>query len=228
MELRPDRLAVYSFAFLPGMFKTHHHAIKEKDLPNSEEKIKIYLEAINFLQKEGYIMIGMDHYSLPNDELAQALKNKTLHRNFMGYTTLHDMTQIGVGVSAISDFGDKYFQNQKKLHQYIEEISGKKIIPRKYFHLDNDDQLRRKIIETLMCHGEISIKYFEDFYNIEFKEYFFNAWQKLQIFEEEGLVELNDKKIKLTKLGMVFMRNVVMPFDRHFEKLTSPKFSNTV
>ena len=79
-----------------------------------------------------------------------------------------------------------------------------------------------------MCHGEISIKYFEDFYNIEFKEYFFNAWQKLQIFEEEGLVELNDKKIKLTKLGMVFMRNVVMPFDRHFEKLTSPKFSNTV
>ena len=144
------------------------------------------------------------------------------------------ITFIGTGYvglvsgAAISDFGDKYFQNQKKIHQYIEETSCKKIIPRKCFHLDNDDLLRRKIIETIMCHGEISINFFENFYNIDFKGYFSNAWQKLQVFEEEGLVELNDNKIKLTKLGMLFMRNVVMPFDRHLDELNSQKFSKTV
>ena len=131
LKMRPDRLAIYSFAFLPGMFKTHLRAIREKDLPHAEEKINIYLEAINFLEKAGYVMIGMDHYSLPEDELAKALKNKTLHRNFMGYTTLHNMSQIGIGVSAISDFGDSYFQNQKDIFQYIDEISDSNIIPRK-------------------------------------------------------------------------------------------------
>ena len=105
-KMRPDRLAVYSFAYLPGMFRTHKRAIKEKDLPIPEEKVQIYLEAIRFFTEIGYVMIGMDHYALPGDELALALKKRTLHRNFMGYTTIHNMAQIGVGVSAISDFGD--------------------------------------------------------------------------------------------------------------------------
>ena len=93
-KMRPDRLAVYSFAYLPGMFKTHKRAIKDKDLPVPEEKIQIYLETIRFFTEIGYVMIGMDHSALPDDELALALKNRTLHRNFMGYTTLHNMAQI--------------------------------------------------------------------------------------------------------------------------------------
>ena len=75
-KMRPDRLAVYSFAYLPGMFKTHERAIKEKDLPTPEEKINIYLEAINFFAEAGYVMIGMDHYALPEDELAQDFKKQ--------------------------------------------------------------------------------------------------------------------------------------------------------
>ena len=228
LKMRPDRLAIYSFAFLPGMFKTHRRAIREKDLPHAEEKINIYLEAINFLEKAGYVMIGMDHYSLPEDELAKALKNKTLHRNFMGYTTLHNMSQIGIGVSAISDFGDSYFQNQKDIFQYIDEISDNNIIPRKGIQLDMEDQLRRKVIETLMCHGEISIKYFEKIFKIDFQKQFANALKKLKIFEKENLVKINPQSIELTKLGRLFMRNVVMTFDRHLETIKKPKFSQTV
>ena len=228
LKMSPDRLAIYSFAFLPGMFKTHLRAIREKDLPNAEEKINIYLESIKFLEKSGYVMIGMDHYSLPEDELARALNNKTLHRNFMGYTTLHNMTQIGIGVSAISDFGDNYFQNQKNIKKYIDEISDCNIIPRKGIHLDMEDQLRRKIIDTFMCQGEISIKYFENFYKIDFIKHFENAWKKLKVFEEEKLVKLSPKRILITKLGRIFMRNIVMTFDKHLETIKSPKFSKTI
>ena len=227
-KMRPDRLAVYSFAYLPGMFKTHERAIKEKDLPTPEEKINIYLEAINFFAEAGYVMIGMDHYALPEDELAQALKNRTLHRNFMGYTTLHNMAQIGVGVSAISDFGDSYWQNSKELDQYMEETANDKLIPRRGLLLEKEDQLRRKVIETLMCHGEITIQDFEFLYELDFRQHFAEAWTQLEKFEEEGLVNLSPAKIELTPLGMLFTRNLAMPFDRHLKAGGAPKFSNTV
>ena len=227
-KMRPDRLAVYSFAYLPGMFKTHERAIKEKDLPTPEEKINIYLEAINFFAEAGYVMIGMDHYALPEDELAQALKNRTLHRNFMGYTTLHNMAQIGVGVSAISDFGDSYWQNPKELDQYMEETANNKLIPRRGLLLEKEDQLRRKVIETLMCHGEITIQDFEFLYELDFRQHFAEAWTQLEKFEEEGLVKLSPTKIELTPLGMLFTRNLAMPFDRHLKAGGTPKFSNTV
>ncbi len=227
-KMRPDRLAVYSFAYLPGMFKTHERAIKEKDLPTPEEKINIYLEAINFFAEAGYVMIGMDHYALPEDELAQALKNRTLHRNFMGYTTLHNMAQIGVGVSAISDFGDSYWQNPKELDQYMEETVNNKLIPRRGLLLEKEDQLRRKVIETLMCHGEITIQDFEFLYELDFRQHFAEAWTQLEKFEEEGLVKLSPNKIVLTPLGMLFTRNLAMPFDRHLKAGGAPKFSNTV
>ncbi len=227
-KMRPDRLAVYSFAYLPGMFKTHERAIKEKDLPTPEEKINIYLEAINFFAEAGYVMIGMDHYALPEDELAQALKNRTLHRNFMGYTTLHNMAQIGVGVSAISDFGDSYWQNPKELDQYMEETVNNKLIPRRGLLLEKEDQLRRKVIETLMCHGEITIQDFEFLYELDFRQHFAEAWTQLEKFEEEGLVKLSPTKVELTPLGMLFTRNLAMPFDRHLKAGGAPKFSNTV
>lgn len=228
IKMHPDRLAIYSFAFLPGMFQSHRRAIKLNDLPSPEEKIKIYLEALSSLETAGYIMIGMDHYSLPDDELAQAMKNFTLHRNFMGYTTLHDMVQIGVGVSAISDFGNSYFQNQKNIDNYIKETTKNKLLPRRGIHLDKEDILRRKVIETIMCHGEISTNDIEKVFEIDFRKHFSHAWEKLKIFEEEGLVKLSPGNVKLTDLGRLFMRNVVMPFDRYLKDIGSSKFSNTV
>ena len=227
-EMRPDRLAVYSFAYLPGMFKTHKRAIKKKDLPIPEEKIQIYLKAIRFFTEIGYVMIGMDHYALPEDELALALKRKTLHRNFMGYTTLHNMAQIGVGVSAISDFGISYWQNNKDLHQYMNEAFNKILNPRRGIKLDKEDQLRREVIETLMCHGEISIPDFETRYEISFSKHFNNAWPELEKFAQDGLVKLDSKKIHLTPVGTLFTRNIAMPFDRYLTESSSMNFSKTV
>ena len=227
-KMRPDRLAIYSFAYLPGMFKTHKRAIREKDLPSPEEKIAIYLETIRFLAEAGYVMIGMDHYALPTDELALAAKNRTLHRNFMGYTTLHNMAQIGVGVSAISDFGDSYWQNTKEIDQYMNEATEKKLIPRKGMKLDEEDLLRRDLIETLMCHGKISITDFETRYKIEFQDHFSQAWKKLEQFKQEGLVNLSLEKIELTPVGILFTRNLAMPFDRYLEESAHQHFSKTV
>ena len=227
-KMRPDRLAVYSFAYLPGMFKTHKRAIKDKDLPVPEEKIQIYLEAIRFFTEIGYVMIGMDHYALPEDELALALKNRTLHRNFMGYTTLHNMAQIGIGVSAISDFGDSYWQNNKDLYQYMNEASDKILNPRRGIKLDKEDQLRREVIETLMCHGEILISDFETRYEINFSKHFNNAWTELEKFAREGLVKLDSNKIDLTPVGTLFTRNIAMTFDRYLTESGSMNFSKTV
>ena len=173
-------------------------------------------------------MIGMDHYALPEDELALALKKRTLHRNFMGYTTIHNMAQIGVGVSAISDFGVSYWQNNKDLQQYMNEVSDKIINPRRGIELDREDQLRREVIETLMCHGEISIPDFENRYQISFRDHFNNAWLDLEKFAEEGLVQLDSKKITLTPVGALFTRNIAMPFDRYLKGSTSMSFSKTI
>ena len=173
-------------------------------------------------------MIGMDHYALPGDELALALKKRTLHRNFMGYTTIHNMAQIGIGVSAISDFGVSYWQNNKDIYQYMNETFNKIHNPRRGIKLDKEDQLRREVIETLMCHGEIYIPDFETRYEINFKEHFNSAWPELEKFAQEGLVQLDSKKIDLTPVGTLFTRNVAMSFDRYLTESSSTNFSKTV
>ena len=173
-------------------------------------------------------MIGMDHYALPEDELSKALKNKTLHRNFMGYTTMHNMAQIGVGVSAISDFGNSYWQNTKDLYKYLEETSNDELNPRRSIHLDPEDQLRRKVIETLMCHRVINLMEFEEIFKIDFKNHFAKEYLELRQFEREGLLEINKNKIELTELGILFIRNLAMPFDRYLKSQSNENFSKTI
>ncbi|MGK5091835.1 oxygen-independent coproporphyrinogen III oxidase [Deltaproteobacteria bacterium TL4] len=228
-RMHPDRLAIYNFAYIPNMFKTHKRAIRESDLPTPEEKVVIYIDMIKFFTTAGYEMIGMDHYAESHDELAIASKNHTLHRNFMGYTTLKGLTQIGIGVSSISDFGDGYFQNQKDLIEYMDAFKkgSFSIIRRKC--LSPDDSLRREIIETLMCHYHLPLPHFEKKYQIEFKAYFKEEWKQMEYFEEEGLVQLEAEALHLTKLGVLFMRNVAMPFDQYLkDESRTFNFSKTV
>jgi oxygen-independent coproporphyrinogen-3 oxidase len=226
--LKPDRLAIYSFAYLPNMFQTHERAIKAEDLPSALEKIAIYLASLRFFTKAGYHMIGMDHYAKATDELALAQKNRTLHRNFMGYTTLRGLSQIGVGVSAISDFGDGYFQNEKNLDAYMRGIQDGHLPTIREKILDADDRLRREVIETLMCHCALPVSALEEKYEISFEKYFAREWEAMKAFEEEGLLELHQHSLQLSKLGILFMRNVAMPFDRYLKKQTRPHFSKTV
>ncbi len=224
-KMRPDRLAVYSFAHLPWMFKAHERALREQDLPTAQEKIGLYLDTVRHFTEEGYVMIGMDHFALPGDELALALEHRTLHRNFMGYTTLHGLAQIGLGVSAISDFGDSYWQNPKELDDYLEQASDPK--PQRGMKLDEDDRLRRQVIEGLMCHGEIRFDEF-DGNGFDFQEYFKDTREAFEGFEADGLVRLDPDCIKLTDSGRLFMRNLAMPFDRYLQSSSTPRFSRTV
>lgn len=226
-HMKPDRLAIYSFAYIPNMFRSHERAIQESALPSAEEKIAIYIASIHFFNQAGYHSIGMDHYALPNDELAVAQKNHTLHRNFMGYTTLRGLSQIGVGVSAISDFGHGYFQKEKDLKAYLQGVGQGQIPTLRKCVLDADDLLRRQVIETLMCQCSLPIAALEEEHQINFRDYFKNAWAAMEGFAEEGLVELASDELKLTPLGILFMRNVAMPFDRYLKGRT-PHFSKTV
>ena len=225
-KLRPDRLAVYSFAHLPWMFKSHDKALRKEDLPSPDEKIGLYLDAVGYFSAEGYEMIGMDHFALPDDELAQAAKKRTLHRNFMGYTTLDGMNQIGLGVSAISDLGDSYWQNPKDIEEYMALASDP--VPHRRMFLDEDDRLRRTVIDTLMCHGEIPVAELESKQGFRFREYFHEAWPTLQEFADEGLITIAPDVISLNETGRLFMRNVAMPFDRYMNSSSTTQFSKTV
>ena len=228
-RLRPDRLAVYSFAYIPNMFQSHERAIQEVDLPIPDEKIAIYVDSIQYLTSIGYQMIGMDHYAEAQDELSIAQKNHSLHRNFMGYTTLRGMSQIGVGVSAISDFGNGYFQKQKNIYQYMEQIHQEVIATERQMLLSTDDILRRNLIETLMCHCQISIPEFEKKYRIDFQTYFAKEWKQLEAFAQEEFLTLGNQTITLTRLGTLFMRNVAMIFDLYLPETSQhTHFSKTV
>lgn len=228
-EMCPDRLAVYSFAYIPNMFHTHERAIKAEDLPTPEEKIEIYLESIRHFTSNGYAMIGMDHYALETDELAIAQREHTLHRNFMGYTTLRGTSQIGTGVSAISDFGDGYFQNNKDIEGYTQGVEAQKLSIIRGMKLSQDDVLRREVIENLMCHGVIDVEDLRERHDINFKNYFSDAWKLLQKFEEEHLLELSDSSVQLTRLGTLFMRNVAMSFDYYLsDESKNFNFSKTI
>ena len=207
------------------MFKAHERALREQDLPTAQEKIGLYLDTVRHFTEEGYVMIGMDHFALPGDELALALEHRTLHRNFMGYTTLHGLAQIGLGVSAISDFGDSYWQNPKELDDYLEQASDPK--PQRGMKLDEDDMLRRQVIEGLMCHGEIRFDEF-DGNGFDFQDYFKDTREAFEGFEADGLVRLDQDCIKLTDSGRLFMRNLAMPFDRYLQSSSTPRFSRTV
>ena len=226
-EHRPERLAVYSFAYIPGRFRTHERAIREEDLPTPAQKIALYLQTIEAFSQANYQMIGMDHYAVPEDELAQALANHTLHRNFMGYTTLKGLRQLGVGVSAISDFGDGYFQNEKDLFRYTASWLNQQPVPAVHQALDADDLLRREVIETLMCHGHLETQSLAERYQINFSTYFAEALTQLEPLMTEGLLTQTPQGLEVQPLGMLFLRNLAMPFDRYLGQ-TPTQFSRTV
>ncbi len=230
-RLRPDRLAIYSFAHLPWMFKAHERALKREDLPSPDEKIGLYLDTIRHLTEDGYEMIGMDHYALPEDDLAEARRNRTLHRNFMGYTTLHGMAQIGLGVSAISDFGDSFWQNPKELNDYMETIENGRLEPRRGLQLDADDQMRREVIEELMCQGVLDYAALEARHGSPFSDLLAEVEPAMASLEAEELLTRDAGQLQLTPLGRLFVRNVAMAFDRYLKEQPSsegPRYSQTV
>ncbi len=207
LELKPDRLAFYSYAHVPWIKGVGQRGFNENDLPNGEEKRKLYENGKQLFEKLGYEEIGMDHFSLKSDDLYLSMKEHQLHRNFMGYTSSKTQLMIGLGMSAISDSWYAFAQNVKTVEDY-QKIVNEGVIPVFRGHLlTKEDLLIRKHILNLMCQLETSWDIETAFPELE------NSLKILKEMETDGLVKMDENKITITEKGRTFTRNVAMAFD---------------
>jgi oxygen-independent coproporphyrinogen-3 oxidase len=227
---RPDRLAVYSYAHLPHMFKPQKR-INAADLPSGAEKLALLGLTMERLTAAGYVYIGMDHFALPDDELAVALSEGTLHRNFQGYSTHADCDLVALGVSSIGKPGDSYAQNYKTLHDYYQAIDSGHLAVHRGLALNDDDRLRRSVIQSIMCRARVDFAEVDGAWAVRFEEYFARELELLQPLVADGLVVMRQRSFELTPIGRLLMRNVAMCFDAYLpahQQSDTPRFSRAV
>ncbi|MCP1674957.1 oxygen-independent coproporphyrinogen-3 oxidase [Natronocella acetinitrilica] len=228
LDIRPDRLSIYSYAHLPERVRAQR-LIRTEDLPPAGEKLSILGHSINRLNAAGYRTIGMDHFALPDNELSRAMDAGTLQRNFQGYSTHADCDLIGIGVTAIGKVADSYSQNVKHLNRYYAELDAGRLPLERGVLLDFDDRLRRAVIEAVMCRWEVDYASFEDDYNIAFQDYFAPELVSLDEMESDGLVTREPGRLRIQPRGRLLLRNVAMVFDRYLRTATPiVQYSRTV
>ncbi|MDR0458530.1 MAG: oxygen-independent coproporphyrinogen III oxidase [Burkholderiaceae bacterium] len=215
-ELRPDRIALYAYAHLPGRFMAQRR-IHAEQLPPAPAKVGMLAAALAAFEDAGYIYIGMDHFALPDDALAQAKRQGKLHRNFQGYSTQPDCDLIGLGVSAIGKIGAAYSQNAKTLEDYQAALDQGCLPVVRGLTVSPDDLVRRAVIMALMCQGRVDFSAIEQAHGIGFGDYFAPELQQLQQLARDGLVELPEGGIRVTEMGWFFVRGVAMVFDRYLQ-----------
>ena len=226
IELAPERIALYNYAHLPSRFKAQRLII-EADLPSAELRLQIFLMSVRRLLDAGYIYIGLDHFSKPDDELNKARLDKTLHRNFQGYTTRADCDLIGFGVSAIGKVGHSYSQSVRTVKAYYEHLDGGHLPVEKGYALTADDVLRRQVIMELMCSGPVDFVAVNAAHGIDFVSYFADELSQLKTYEDAGLITVDAHSIHVTPKGRMFVRAVGMVFDKHLAQSTA-KFSKLI
>ena len=229
LEMRPDRLALFSFAHVPWA-KPHQKALRAKDLPSMEEKFAIYSQSRHTLIQEGYHAIGLDHFSLPNDPLTLALKNKTLIRNFQGYSLPPEEDLLGFGLSATSFIRGIYLQNAKDIREYSTTILSGKLATVKGKILSQDDKIRKWVIHTLMCSFSLSKLEFEQLFHERVDLYFADSYDRLCGMESAGLIRQDSSSLQVTPLGELFVRVIATAFDDYFLKTVTekPRFSKSI
>ena len=231
VAMRPDRVAVYSYAHVPWI-RGHQKYLNPGDLPPAELKIELFVEAMERFRAAGYAQIGMDHFALPTDELAIASAAGRLHRNFMGYTTRPAPDMLAAGVSGIGDVGGAFAQNTKKLSEYYSAIDGGRFPIERGYRLERDDHIRRFVITNLMCNFRVERRELATRFSVEFDKYFEAELSELaESAVADGFVSVDAEAVTVTPLGRLFVRNVAMVFDRHLRARTAsatPVFSRTV
>lgn len=228
IALSPDRISVFNYAHMPNLFKPQRR-INEADLPSAETKLQIMQLAVEHLTGAGYEYIGMDHFAKPDDELAIAQRNGTLHRNFQGYTTHADCDLVGMGVSSISSVAECYSQNAKTLDEYYAALDSGHFPVIKGLTLDEDDVLRRYIIQQLACHFELDFTQVERLFKLEFADYFARELEMLQPMAEDALLQFTTTGLAVTPRGRFLIRNICMVFDVSLRKQTvQQRFSRVI
>jgi len=224
IELKPDRIAFYSYAHLPWTSRGQR-LFDENDLPSAEEKLQLYLKGKELLTAAGYVDIGMDHFALPEDDLYEAWIDGTLHRSFMGYTTRCTSFLLGLGVSSISDVGTAFAQNKKTLHEYYETVKRNELAVFKGYFLNEEDISFRQYILNIICQGVTKID------SADLPIINDLSFGELERLKSDGLIEWNEKELIVTSLGRHFLRNISAAFDLHLQRNrqeTKPLFSKAI
>ena len=233
IRARPDRIAAYSYAHLPDRFKAQQRII-DADLPSPAVKLQLLALIVNRLTEAGYRYIGMDHFALPDDELSLALEHGGLQRNFQGYSTHAHCDLVGLGMSSIGEVGDLYVQNLRALPLYQDAIGRGELAVDRGLRMDADDRLRRCVISSIMCQGDVEFGAIEERYGIRFGRYFAGSLARLAPLAADGLLQMDGKRLQVTPRGRFLLRSIAMCFDAylHNEKaqvLTEqPRYSRVI
>jgi oxygen-independent coproporphyrinogen III oxidase len=230
IALEPDRLAIYSFAFVPWL-KGNQKKLDTDILPDRDTKIGLILEARERLLAAGYRAIGMDHFAKPDDELSAALDTGRLRRNFMGYTVQDAPDMIGLGVSAIGLVQGAYVQNHKKLSGYYDDLDAGRLPVERGYAMSADDRVRADVIQALMCGFAVDRAAIERRHSVDFASYFAPELERVEALAAEGLAVVGPEGVRVTPLGELFVRNLAMCFDRYLpatQQASKPRFSRTI
>jgi oxygen-independent coproporphyrinogen-3 oxidase len=228
VEARPDRLAVYNYAHLPHIFRAQR-MIDAKDIPSPETKLQLMELTIDKLTSLGYVYIGMDHFALPDDELTIAQREGGLQRNFQGYSTRRECDLVGLGVSAIGKVGDCYAQNLKDIPTWQSVVAEGELPIWRGISLTTEDRLRRSVIESIMCHGEVKFETYEANFAIDFHDHFAFELSQLEQLESDGLIEMGNDEFRATPEGRLLLRAIAMVFDEYLQAAQNePKFSRVI
>lgn len=218
VTLRPDRIAAYSYAHLPELFKSQA-VMDPATLPDADTKMALLELTIARLAQAGYVHIGMDHFALPEDELARAQIDGSLQRNFQGYTTHGGCDLVALGMSGIGQVGEVYAQNEKNEIPYLNAIDQGRLPIQRGLATDADDRLRREAIGRIMCFGRLDYASFGAQHGIDTRDYFSSALARLEQAEQDGLVELGADALQVTAAGAMLLRVVAMAFDAYVSEI---------
>ena len=227
IALKPNRVACYAYAHLPERFKAQRQ-IDAADLPDAATRLELLGLTIAMLTGAGYRYIGMDHFALPDDDLARAQDTHALQRNFQGYSTCRDCDLIGLGMSSISHIGNTFSQNARDLIQYYGALDSGHLPTVRGLTMADDDRIRADVIQHLMCHGTLDVRAFEARHLIEFGVYFGAELQRLRELEADGLVAVDPLRITVTPRGRYLLRNIAMCFDAHLARAPDVRYSRAV
>jgi len=227
IRIAPDRIALYNYAHLPTRVMAQRR-IAESDLPSAEERLQIFMMSMRGLLDAGYVYVGLDHFAKPQDELARALSNNSLHRNFQGYTTRAGCDLLGIGVSSISKIGDCYSQSVRTLEEYYNQLDAGQLPLERGFALNADDVLRRRVIMDLMCNKPVDFVAIRSEHGIDFETYFANEISLIRPFHNEGLINIDQSSIQVLPKGRLFVRGVAMVFDHYLRQPAAGNFSKVI
>ncbi|NNJ10863.1 oxygen-independent coproporphyrinogen III oxidase [Chloroflexales bacterium ZM16-3] len=227
-DLRPDRIACFSYAHVPWV-KPNQKLIDVEKLPDTFTKFSLFRMAIDNLGASGYDWVGMDHFALRDDELAVAARERRLHRNFMGYTTRPALHMLAFGMSSIGELAGRFVQNESHLGRYQKMVDAGQLPVVRGYKLSDDDLLRRSVILHLMCNLELPYDLTTKLFGVDLREALGDDLDRMEAYVEDGFLELLPDRAQVTPLGRFFVRLLAMELDAHLAR-TSQKiaFSKTV